>query len=50
MSSTTPFGGRRPRDSTPSTSDIIRSLSAKESQMMKRIRDEISVFVKTRWH
>src|SRR5262249_40679384 len=37
-------------DSTPTTANIIRSLSAKESQMMKQIRDEISIVMKTRWH
>ena len=34
----------------PSTAEIIRALSRKESQMMKQIRDEISVVIKSRWN
>jgi hypothetical protein len=45
------FGETYPtRDSAPSTGDIIRSLSAKETKMMKQIRDELSIAMKARWN
>jgi len=44
------FGKTYSGDSTPQTADIIRALSAKESQMMKQIRDELSIAMKARWH
>jgi hypothetical protein len=37
-------------DSTPQIADIIRSLSAKETKMMRQIRDELSIAMKARWH
>ena len=45
------FGKTYPTgDGAASTSDIIHALAQKENEMMKRIRAEISVFVKTHWH
>jgi hypothetical protein len=45
------FGQTYPTgDSTPSAGDLIRALSRKEREMMRRIKDEISIAVKARWN
>jgi hypothetical protein len=45
------FGETYPTgDGTRSTADIIRALSQRESRIMRQIRDEISIVVKSRWN